>query len=400
MVSTMVPNAHAASAGAIVMFDEVRSIAGTHDVTLATLASDGDDDALRVLRDMGVHVHATRRHRDDGIAGLVRRATVGMRWRLGDEPLRTTLFRERGLQRTLTRLKTTRFDVVHVLDNAMACYDLPAAHATVLTEYEVRTDTDDGWVNADDHVSPSVREAERVRWWRYQSEVWSRFDRVQVFTDADAESVRRIAPHVADRVRVNPFGADVPEISGDVLEGADSVVFVGGFRHPPNVDAAVWLIDEILPLIRSHRSAVNLTIVGADPPERVRSRASESVTVTGRVDRVEPFVASAAVVVAPVRSGGGMRLKVLQAMALGRPVVTTSRGAAGIWNPPGAPTLRVADDAPAIASHVAALLESAAERSALGTRAREAVRTHHRPDAFAERLRAIYAELARSGAAA
>ena len=80
--------------------------------------------------------------------------------------------------------------------------------------------------------------------------------------------------------------------------------------------------------------------------------------------------------------------------------MTTSRGAAGIWNPPGAPTLRVADDTAAIAGHEAALLESAAERSALGTRAREAVRTHHRRDAFAERLRAIYAELARSGAAA
>jgi hypothetical protein len=71
-----------------------------------------------------------------------------------------------------------------------------------------------------------------------------------------------------------------------------------------------------------------------------------------------------------------------------------------MWNPPDAPTIRVADDAAGIAAHAVALLESATERRALGARARDAVRTHHSPDAFAERLRAIYAELPGSGAAA
>jgi glycosyltransferase involved in cell wall biosynthesis len=396
----MVPNACAASAGSIVMFDEVRSIAEAHDVTLVTLSATDDDVALGVLRDMRLRVHAIPRHRDDGIAGFVRRAAVGMRWKLGDEPFRTTLFRERGVQRALDRLKAIPFDVVHVLDNAMACYDLPGARATVLTEYEVRTDADDGLVNGEDASSPRAREAERRRWWHYQSAVWSRFDRVQVFTDADAASIHRIAPHVADRVRVNPFGAAVPDLPGDVNEREDSIVFVGGFRHPPNVEAARWLIDDILPRIRSHRPGVRVTVVGADPPPLLRARATESITITGRVERVEPFVAAAAVVVAPVRSGGGMRLKVLQAMALGRPVVTTSRGAAGVWNPPDAPTIRVADEAAGIAAHAVALLESATERAALGARARDAVRAHHSPGGFAERLRSLYAELPRSGAAA
>ena len=87
-------------------------------------------------------------------------------------------------------------------------------------------------------------------------------------------------------------------------------------------------------------------------------------------------------------------------MALGRPVVTTSRGAAGIWNPPTAATIRVADDAAGLADHVAELLASASERRALGARARAAVDAHHRWDQFAERLRAIYDELPCSGAAA
>ena len=400
MATIMVPNAAAASAGAIVMYDEVQAIAERHHVTLATLATDDDHAALQMLRDMGLNVHAVFRHRTTGVMGLLRRAEVGMRWRLGNEPLRTAVFREREIQRVLDHLGTTPFDVVHVLDNAMAGYRLPAARATIVSEYEVRTGIDDVSTSASSLSSVNAREAERRRWWSYQSAAWSRFDRVQVFTDDDATSVRQIAPHVADRVRVNPFGVHLAEAVPPTASATESLVFVGGFQHPPNVDAAMWLVDEILPLVRARRPGVTLTIVGADPPSALRARARAGVRVTGRVDRVEPFLYEASVVVAPLRAGGGMRLKVLQAMALGRPVVATSRGAAGIWNPRAAPTIRVADDAPGIAGHVTALLDSEADRAALGARARQAVEAHHRRDQFAERLRAIYEELQHSGAAA
>jgi glycosyltransferase involved in cell wall biosynthesis len=399
MVSTMVPSDSGASAGAIVMHAEVEAVASRHRVTLVALATPDDAAALRRLESSGVRVHVAYRHRDHGLAGLVRRASVGVRWRLGDAPLRTTVFRERELQRTLHALGDSPFDVVHVLDNAMAAYELPPARARILTEYEVRSESDDGVLDGTAVPSEDVREAERARWWRYQADVWSRFDRVQVFTSADAAAVERIAPEIAGRVRVNPFGVRVPEPPG-VSEEPDSLAFVGGFRHPPNVDAAVWLADEILPLVRARVPGARLTIVGADPPGVVQGRAGGPVTVTGRVPSIWPYLQSAAVVVAPVRSGGGMRLKVLQAMALGRAVVTTSRGAAGVWNPPEAPTLCVADDAPGIAHHVAALLASPEERSALGERARAAVLAHHRQDQFAQRLLATYDELTASGVAA
>jgi glycosyltransferase involved in cell wall biosynthesis len=178
------------------------------------------------------------------------------------------------------------------------------------------------------------------------------------------------------------------------------MLFVGGFRHPPNVDAALWLADEIMPLVLRQHPTARLTIVGADVPDAVRRRAGDAIDVVGRVDDVEPFVASSSLVVAPLRAGGGMRLKVLQAMAAARPVVTTTRGAAGIWNPAGAPTLLIADDAAGIATHVASLLASESARQALGARAREAAINHHRWDQFAERLHAIYDEVLASGAAA
>jgi glycosyltransferase involved in cell wall biosynthesis len=398
MLTPMVPSASASSAGAIVMHQEVRALAACHDVTLATLATANDDAAIRDLRDTGLRVHAVMRHREHGPGALVRRALLGFRWRLGHLPLRTLVFHERAMQATLDRLATTRYDIVHVVDNAMAQYRRPRSSATVLSEYEVRLTTDDAVVGAEAMPSRRAREAERERWQRYQSRVWNAFDRVQVFTERDAATVRDVA-RCANRVVVNPFGVDLPELVSDREMVAGNLVFVGGFAHPPNEDAAIWLAEEILPLVRARCPDARLTIVGADPPETVRRLAGPTTVVTGHVDAVEPYLDSAEVVVAPVRSGGGMRLKVLQAMARSRPVVTTGRGAEGVWNPPGAPTLRVADDAAGIAAHIVELLESAEARSALGMRARAAVAAHHTWAQFAQRMHATYAALAASEAA-
>lgn len=383
VVSTLVPNPTGTSAGAIVMNGEARAIAERHDVTIATLATEEDDAALRSLRDDGFRVHAVLRSRADGALGLVRRASIGLNSQLHDLPLRTAIFHESGMQRTLDKLSGGAFDVVHVLDNAMASYRLPTGRARLLSEYEVRDDAD-----------------ERDKWARYQAYAWGQFDRVQMFTDADAETARRISPQLADRLRVNPFGVQVSDMHDPAPERPNSIVFVGGFRHPPNVDAALWLADEIMPLLLRQRPDARLSIVGADVPESVRACASEAIEVVGRVDDIEPYVASASVVVAPLRAGGGMRLKVLQAMAAARPVVTTTRGAAGVWNPAEAPTVLVADDAAEIAAHVSSLLASSNARETLGARAREAVISHHRWDQFAERLHAIYDDMLAPGAAA
>jgi glycosyltransferase involved in cell wall biosynthesis len=396
MLTPMVPSSTASSAGAIVMYDEVSAVASRHEVTLATLTTGADADALHALGSLGVRVRAVARREVDGVRGLLQRARIGRQWRATDLPLRTVVFHEAAMQRALDALASSSFDVVHVLDNAMASYRLPNAGATMLTEYEVRTDAADAGVDASG-TSREDAEVERERWARYQSRVWSAIGRVQVFTERDASRVRQMAPSAADGVVVNPFGVDVPasgdEITAPASAAGSSIVFVGGFRHPPNVDAASWLVREILPLVHASQPRVRLSIVGADPPPALAALASDTVTVTGRVASVEPFLRSAAVVVAPVRSGGGMRRKVLEAMAVGRPVVTTTRGAEGIWNPSSAPTLRVADDATGIARHLTALLASPSERQALGAAARLAVAEHHQRARFGERLLALYESL-------
>ena len=238
-----------------------------------------------------------------------------------------------------------------------------------------------------------VREGEARRWRRYQPAVWRDFDRIQVFTPQDAKVVRSLAPELAERVRVNPFGIDVPKQVDPGREESGMVVFVGGFSHLPNVDAALWLGKEIMPLLRMRHPGVRLTIVGSYPPNEVRALSSGDITVTGRVPKVETYLERAAVVLAPIRMGGGMRLKVLQAMALGRAVVTTPLGAQGLATDTHQPPLVLGSDADELANATAHLLASETDRRALGQRARDFVARHHSWSAYADRLDAIHSEV-------
>jgi|SRR5439155_922981 len=238
-----------------------------------------------------------------------------------------------------------------------------------------------------------LNEAERRRWQGYQTTVWRRFDRIQVFTQRDATVIRTMAPELASRVRVNPFGVESPVRTDPRREEGNTVVFVGGFCHPPNVDAALWLGNEIMPRLRTLRPRVRLIIVGSYPTKAVRALASDDIVVTGRVPAVEPFLERAALVLVPLRTGGGMRLKVLQAMAMGKAVVTTPIGAEGLAVSSCQPPLVIAEDADAIANATAVLLSTSESRNALGSRACAFVTEHHSWSGYGQRLEAIYAEL-------
>jgi glycosyltransferase involved in cell wall biosynthesis len=380
MAAPLLPHPRPSPPGALVAFGEVEALARRHELTLVSFAgaSPADREGLDTLARLGVAVRNIWREPERGLAVLRRRARLASRWLAGRDPLRALKFQDPRVQAALDEAAhDCRFDLVHVEDSAMGQYRYPAGVPSVLTDQDVRAADQD----------PSI---EAVRWRSYQRAVWKRFDRLQVYTERDAAGLRRLAPDLAGRVRVNPFGVTLGPAPDAAAEREDELVFLGGFRHPPNVDAACWLAGEILPLVRTRRPDVHLSIVGADPPRAVRALASDRVTVTGFVPDVEPFLARAAVVVAPLRTGSGMRVKLLQALAHGKAVVTTPLGAEGLA---AAPPLRVADSAPELAAAVAALLADAETRRALGHRAREFVAQHHSWPGFAARLAAIYREL-------
>jgi glycosyltransferase involved in cell wall biosynthesis len=256
----------------------------------------------------------------------------------------------------------------------------------LLIEHEVR---------ADAATAGAARRltSDGPRWPAYQRAVWRKFGAIQVFTERDARAIEHSAPDVRARVFVNPFGATIPSAGPVTDDAGREIVFVGGFQHPPNVDAALWLADEIFPGVLRSVPDARLTLVGNDPPRAVRLRAGPHVLVTGRVPDTEPYLRRAAVVAAPLREGGGMRVKVLQAMALGKPLVATPLAAEGLRIDAGPPALRIAGSAQAFAHALAELLASPMERSLLGAQARAYVEREHDWDRYVARIEAVYAAL-------
>jgi glycosyltransferase involved in cell wall biosynthesis len=300
------------------------------------------------------------------------------------------------MQRLLDQLLSEQqFDLLQVEDNAMGNYRYRTQIPSVLTEHEVRSPSRPGYENLWKQISiqRALSRGEESRWQEYQPNVWHRFNRIQVFTPRDAAVIGIMAPELADRVRINPFGVKIPAAADPKREEPDTVLFIGGFGHPPNVDAALWLGAEIMPALRTLRPGIRLTIVGSYPTGAVRALACDDITVTGRVSEVESYLERAAVVLAPLRLGGGMRVKVLQAMGMGKAVVTTPLGAEGLTGAGKHPPLAIAEDAEGIARAASALLGEEETRRALGQRARAYVKTHYSWSAYGQRIEAIYAEL-------
>src|SRR3954449_11915589 len=170
------------------------------------------------------------------------------------------------------------------------------------------------------------------------------------------------------------------------------MLFDGDFHHTPNRDAAIWLAREILPAVRERHPEARLRIVGSGPPPEVRALAGPAVEVVADAPSVLPHTEEAAVVMAPVRTGGGMRMKVLQAMAAGKAVVTTQRGTEGYTGFGEEPPLAVGESGAEIAAATAALLGDDEQRRQLGERARDFAGRNHSPEAWAERQTAVYEE--------
>jgi glycosyltransferase involved in cell wall biosynthesis len=391
LVTPMPPDAGASGAIPAILHAQLVGLGERHDLAIVTVAGPDARElaAVERLQADGVDLHAVRRVLPVGRARWRRRGRMAGAWLAGREPWRTVWFAEPAVQRVLDGLLARRqFDAVVVEDNAMAGYRLPAHLPSVLTEHEVRRPRplDLRVGSPTNWPAWAFREADWWRWPRYQRALWRRYDAVQVFTERDAQAARMLAPDVAPRLRVNPFGIVVPPRRAE-REDPGSALFVGNFTHAPNVDAALWLGHELMPRLRAMGAGMRLAIAGVDPPAPVRALAAPDVRVLGFVEDVEALIAQAAIVLAPVRIGGGMRMKVLHAMALGKAVVTTRRGIEGLAAPPVA----IVDGPHDAAVTTARLLADDAERTRLGACARAFVAEHHSARAYARRLEQVYA---------
>jgi glycosyltransferase involved in cell wall biosynthesis len=208
---------------------------------------------------------------------------------------------------------------------------------------------------------------------RYEARACAWADLTLAVSDVDRAALSALAP--AARVDAIPTGVDTTYFAPNARhEHPARLVFTGSMDWYPNEDAMLHFIETVLPRVRARVPGATLTIVGRRPAAHLRAvaRAAGSVEVTGTVDDVRPFVAEAAVYVVPLRIGGGTRLKIFEALAMGKAVVSTTIGAEGLPLVPAEHFIQ-ADDPVAFADAVAALLASPDRRQALGARGRALV---------------------------
>lgn len=191
---------------------------------------------------------------------------------------------------------------------------------------------------------------------------WRGLRRVEVAAVVSEQDRLRL-PHSRTEILLCPNGWDP---TGPLPPATDPVViFVALLKWRPNADAAVWFVNKVWPLVRARHPDAQLLLVGRSPGPRVQRLAAEDITVTGTVPDVRPYLARARVAVAPLLSGGGTRLKVLEALDVGRPVVATPIGAEGLEDLVGR-GVTVASTAGGMADAVADLLADPARATGIG----------------------------------
>lgn len=229
-------------------------------------------------------------------------------------------------------------------------------------------------------IKPRVRrlwEADAQRALTWEKKIARDFDLTVVVSDEDARTL-------PDGAVVVPNGVDLTRFAATPLPPEHRMVFSGSFNYEPNIDAATWLCEDILPIVRTSVSDATLVLVGREPNERVRRLGGlPGVETHFDVTDVRPLLGSARVAVVALRQGSGTRLKALEAMSAGRPVAGTSIGLEGLRLEHGVSAL-VADTADGLARAVVDLFEDDDMATRLAGAARAIAETRFGWDAVAE----------------
>ena len=194
-------------------------------------------------------------------------------------------------------------------------------------------------------------------------------------SELDAAFYQRTCPGKRVEVIHNGVDTDYFRPQGHEIE-KNSLVFEGSISFAPNREGVLYFVHDILPLIRKHSADVTFTVVGRNPPPEIVALAGDGITVTGFVDDVRPYLDHAAVFVCPLRSGAGIKNKILQAWSMGKAVVATTQSTGGLKCIDGE-NIVVRDDAAAFAAEVARLLAHPEEATRIGNNAQKTIIEHY-----------------------
>jgi sugar transferase (PEP-CTERM/EpsH1 system associated) len=365
--------------GKIRPFNMIQHLSRKHEVIVASLAETEQE-----LRDgAGLEKHCV-----EVIAELLPKP---VRWRQActalftKEPSSVAYFRSSALHRRVQqKLREQKFDCVIVHCAFVAQYVLGWEGGLRWLDYG---DLDSGkWAEYGEHRAFPLSlgyhlEAKKLR--KYETKLAGLFHQCTVTTQGELDMYASLG--ASTPCRVIPNGVDASYFSRPVQEPVNSriIAFLGRMDYYPNIDGILYFAQDILPIIKKAIPDVQLRVIGSNPSQRIRDLAHVGgVTVTGHVPDVRPYLADAAVAIAPLRLARGTQNKILESMAMGIPVVATPQAAKGIHAVPGKHLL-VAGSPDDFAKRVIDALQGLELRKSLSEAAREQVeRMHHWPSSM------------------
>lgn len=361
-------------------FHLLKHLAQNNRVFLGTFIDDPADVVhLGTVRSYCADVHAAT-------ISPIRQKIVSLLALLTGQAMSLRYYHDDGLQAWAKRVVTERqIDAVVVFSSAMGQYAQQNTRAELLVDF-VDVDSAKWTQYAANHPWPLSwlykREGQKLL--AYERELAARSRRSFFVTENETQLFRKHAPECADLVDAMSNGVDSdffspnPAFQNPFGEGALrkdallSVVFTGAMDYWPNVDAVTWFVSDILPLLRKKFPQVCFYIVGRSPTPGVLALASECVVVTGTVDDVRPYLQHASVVVAPLRLARGIQNKILEAMAMARPVVASLSCVEAIHAVSGS-ELAAAESAAEFVTQIEAIFHSPQRSAQLGLAARQRV---------------------------
>jgi len=259
-----------------------------------------------------------------------------------------------------------RPDIVQFEYTIMGQYASDLLHCSapkVLVEYDADPSFPNGGL-----LWTVLSRVDRWAWRRYRARVVRHMAAVVVFTEKDRAAILPMAE--GKPVVTIPIAATIPASPASAVGALrPSLLFVGSFNHAPNTDAAIRLVTRIVPLVRMEEPDAKLMLVGTNPPPALRRHVGAGVELAETVPDVAPYLEAASVVVVPLRAGGGMRVKVLDALAAGKALVASRLAVEGLDLREGVECC-LAETDEEFARHIVHLLRDEERRSRLGRQAR------------------------------
>jgi len=388
VVSPYVPSRLAG--GPIRVHGLITSLPAPHSVSLLAFAQRGheDDEVAAEIRERCDEVVIVPNERR-GIAGAPKRA-LQLRSLLSGRSFERHVHERRAFQAALDRMcGRSQFDVVQIEHSFMAHFRFPSTAALVLdehnVEHEIRSRTmavvRPGTRKLYDYLNHRKLRAEEER-------SWQDVDACAVTSPRDEATIRSALPRALTAVVPNAVDTEFFTPGAKPRERG-TILFYGTLSYYPNLDGLLFFLREIMPIVRRDHPSARLKVVGADPPEALRRFEARDVTFTGFAPDLRPHLDAANVIIAPLRIGGGTRLKVLEAMAMAAPVVSTSLGAEGIAVASGREVL-LADSAETFAADVVRVLRDDGLAAELGAAGRRLIETSYDWRASARALDSLY----------